>query len=63
MNPTLKAWLIGALNAGISGAAASIGSYAAGVTFKQGAIIVAVATGVSIVKWMAQHPIPGGIAQ
>ena len=56
----LKAWGIGAINAGISGTAAAVGSLVAGVTLKQGAIIVAAAAAVSIVKWMAQHPIPGG---
>jgi len=56
----MKAWLIGAANAGISGLAASLGSIMAGVTLKQGAIIVGSAMVVSMVKWMAQHPIPGG---
>jgi len=60
MNPTVKAWLIGALNAGISGLASAAGSVAAGTTLKQGAIIVSVAVAVSMVKWMAQHPLPGG---
>jgi hypothetical protein len=59
MNATLKGWLIGVANAAISGAAATLGSFAAGVTFKQGAIIVAIAAVGSMVKWMAQHPIPG----
>jgi hypothetical protein len=59
MNPTIKSWLIGALNAGISGVAAALGSFAAGVTFKQGAIIVGVAAVTSMIKWMAQHPLPG----
>lgn len=56
----MKRWLIGAGNAGISGLAVAVGSVGAGVSFRQGAIIVATATVVSMVKWMAQHPIPGG---
>jgi hypothetical protein len=60
MNATLKAWLIGAANAGISGAAAAAGSFAAGITFKQGAIIVGISAAVSLAKWIPQHPIPGG---
>jgi hypothetical protein len=59
MNPTLKGWLIGALNAVLSGAAATVGSFAAGVTFKQGAIIVGTAAVTSFAKWMLQHPLPG----
>jgi hypothetical protein len=61
MNTTVKAWLIGSLNAGISGLAAAAGSLAAGVTLKQGAIIVGASVVTSMVKWMAQHPIPGGV--
>jgi hypothetical protein len=60
MNPTLKGWLIGLANAAISGAAGAVGSFAAGVTVKQGALIVAVSAGVSLAKWILQHPIPGG---
>jgi hypothetical protein len=55
----MKRWLIGAANAGISGAAVAAGSIAAGVTFKQGALMVSISVGVSILKWMAQHPLPG----
>ena len=60
MSPIWKAWLSGAANAAISGVAAALGSIAAGITVKQGAIIVATSAVVSMVKWMAQHPIPGG---
>ncbi len=63
MSPTWKAWLTGALNAGISGVAAALGSVAAGITFKQGAIVVGVSAVTSMVKWMAQHPLPGADAQ
>jgi hypothetical protein len=62
MNPTAKKWLISGLNALLSGAFATVGSIAAGVTFKQGAIVVAVAAVGSFAKWFAQHPIPGGEA-
>lgn len=54
-----KLYGISALNALLSGAFASVGSIAAGVTFKQGAIIVAVAAVGSFAKWYAQHPLPG----
>lgn len=56
----MRAWFIGAVNAAISGVAAAVGSVAAGVTLKQGAIMVGVSAGVSMVKWMAQHPLEGG---
>lgn len=56
----MKRWAIGALNAGISGIAVATGSLVAHVTLKQGAIIVGGAMAVSMIKWMAQHPIPGG---
>lgn len=59
MSPTWKAWLSGAGNAAISGTAAAVGGVMAGVTFQQGAKIVACAAVVSMIKWMAQHPIPG----
>jgi hypothetical protein len=62
MNPTLKAWLIGSINALLSGAFATGGSALAGVTFKQGLIIVSVAMVGSFSKWFAQNPIPGGKA-
>ena len=55
----MKAWAIGCLNAVISGAAAAVGSVVAGVTLKQGAILVGVSALVSLSKWMLQHPIPG----
>lgn len=60
MNATLKGWLIGAANAGISGLAAAAGSLAAGITLKQGAIVVGISVTTSMIKWMSQHPIPGG---
>jgi hypothetical protein len=59
MSDKVKSWLVGALNAGISGLAAAAGSVVSGVTFKQGAIIVGGSVVVSIIKWMAQHPLPG----
>lgn len=55
----MKAWAIGLLNAAISGLAVSLGSLVAGVSFKQGAIIVGGGMVVSLVKWMVQHPVPG----
>lgn len=57
VSPQTKRWLIGGANAAISGAASSLGALAAGVTFKQGAIIVAAAALVSFKKWLVQHPL------
>ena len=59
MNPTIKQWLIGLLNAAVSGAAAAAGSFAAGVTLKQGLLIVGISALASLAKWIPQHPIPG----
>ena len=56
----MKAWAIGVANAAISGVAVSVGSFVAGTTFKQGLIMVGISMAVSMVKWMAQHPLPGG---
>jgi hypothetical protein len=56
----MKSWLIGAANAAISGLAVSVGSFVAGTTLKQGAIMVGISVVVSMIKWMAQHPLPGG---
>ncbi|MGA7921070.1 MAG: hypothetical protein WCA38_15515 [Candidatus Acidiferrales bacterium] len=60
MNATIKEWSIGALNAVISGGAAAVGSLAAGLTVKQAAIVIGISAGVSLSKWMLQHPVPGG---
>lgn len=56
----MKAWLIGAANSAISGIAVAAGSFVAGTTFKQGAVMVGISMAVSLLKWMVQHPIPGG---
>ncbi len=60
MSPKLKGWVVSFANAAISGVAASVGSLAAGLTLKQGAIVVTISTAMSLIKWLAQHPIPGG---
>lgn len=54
-----KKYGISALNALLSGAFASLGSVAAGISLKQGAIVVGVAAVGSFAKWYAQHPLPG----
>ena len=54
-----KLYGISALNALLSGAFATVGSLAAGITFKQGMIVVGVAAVGSFAKWYAQHPLPG----
>ena len=56
----MKPWLIGLANAAVSGAAGGIGGLAVGVDFKHSLIILGISAGVSLAKWMAQHPIPGG---
>lgn len=60
MSPQLKAWLVGAANVVLSGAASALGSLAAHTTLKQGAVIVGCAVAMSFGKWFIQHPIPGG---
>jgi len=59
MSDQTKRWLIGLLNAGISGAATVIGTQVAGTTIKQTAIAAGVAAVVSLAKWVFQHPLPG----
>lgn len=59
MSENWKAWLINALNALLSGAFAAGGSLVAGITFKQGLIVVGTAMIGSFAKWYAQHPLPG----
>ena len=54
-----KLYGISALNALLSGAFATTGAVLAGVTLRQGAIIVATAAIGSFAKWYAQHPLPG----
>jgi len=54
-----KRYGVSALNALLSGGFASLGSIAAGITFKQGLIIVGVAAVGSFGKWFMQHPLPG----
>ncbi len=60
MSPNLKAWLVGALNVLLSGAATAVGSLIAGTSLKQGATIVVAAAVMSFTKWFLQHPLPGG---
>jgi hypothetical protein len=66
MNRQFKRWLLGALNAVISGASAGIGAdlghiYTTpahvGMSPKALAITAGVAGVVSLVKWLAQHPL------
>jgi hypothetical protein len=59
MSQQMKSWLIGLANAVISALASGLGATAAGATVKQIAIIAASSAVVSVVKWTAQHPIPG----
>ena len=59
MNATWKAWLVNAVNALLAGGFTAVGSLAAGLTVKQGAIVVGTAMVGSFAKWYAQHPLPG----
>lgn len=52
-------WLVGALNAFISGAASAIAGFAVGVGWKHAFQIAGFAAFVSFSKWMGQHPLPG----
>lgn len=55
----MKTWLIGALNALISGAASAVGGIAVGVGWRKALQIAAISGIVSLSKWMAQHKLPG----
>ena len=55
----MKRWILSAVNAVLSGAIATVGTALAGVSLKQGAIIVGTAAVGSFAKWYAQHPLPG----
>jgi hypothetical protein len=59
MNNNLKAWLIGALNALISGAAGAAAGFVVGDNFRQAMEIALISAFVSLSKWMIQHPLPG----
>ena len=60
MSPAMKAYLVSLANAGISGVAAGGFSFGVGVKWWQSLVIAVGSAAVSMVKWMAQHPIPGG---
>lgn len=60
MSAPMKSWLIGLANAGVSALAGGLGGLTAGTSGKQALLIAAISASVSIVKWVAQHPIPGG---
>lgn len=55
----MKSWLIGAMNALISGAASAVGGMAIGIGWKKALEIAAISGIVSLSKWMAQHKLPG----
>jgi hypothetical protein len=60
MNPSLKSWVIGVVNAGISGLVSGGAGLTLGIGWQKSAVILGVSAMVSLSKWMAQHPIPGG---
>jgi hypothetical protein len=61
MNETLKSWLIGAANAALSGVTTGASGLVLGIGWKKAAIMLGVSAVVSLGKWYAQHPIPGGV--
>lgn len=61
MSDQMKRWLIGLANAGISAAATNFGGFVAGVDWKKALLASILPFVVSLVKWLVQHPIPGGI--
>jgi len=60
MSAPMKAYLIGAANAAISGLAAGGLSFGVGVDWKHSLVVAIGSAGVSLIKWFSQHPIPGG---
>ena len=60
MSPAFKAWLIGLVNAAVSAIASGGVSLTVGVGMKHSIEIAAASALVSAIKWIAQHPIPGG---
>jgi hypothetical protein len=61
MNATVKSWLIGVANALVSGAASGVAGLTLGIGVEKSLIILAASAGVSLSKWILQHPIPGGL--
>jgi hypothetical protein len=53
----MKTWLIGLTNAAISGFTSGGVSWAVGGSLKQNLAIAGSSALVSVIKWLAQHPI------
>ena len=60
MSAPMKSWLVSFANAAISGLASGGAGLTLGVDWKHSLGIAAVSIVFSLVKWVAQHPIPGG---
>jgi hypothetical protein len=60
MGATLKTWFIGLLNAAISGVASGGTASIVGVGWQKALEIAGASAVVSVLKWLAQHPVPGG---
>ena len=54
-----KRWAAGLANAAISGATSAGAAQFVGVPLKQSAAIAGASALMSIMKWLAQHPLPG----
>lgn len=54
----MKGWFIGLLNATISGATSGGTAMLVGIGWKKALIVLGASAGVSLFKWLAQHPIP-----
>lgn len=54
-----KIWGTGALNAAISGATSGGAAQFVGIPMKQSLYVAGASAVVSLMKWLAQHPLPG----
>jgi hypothetical protein len=59
MSAPMKSWLIGALNAIVSGVTSGGIAGGIGVGWKHSVLIAGGSALVSFGKWVAQHPLPG----
>ena len=57
-----RGWLIGYLNAALSGITAGGASMFFGLTWQKALGVAGAAAWMSLGKWMAQHPLPGSPA-
>ena len=58
---SFRQWLIGVLNAVISGAAVVLSGLVVGVSWRNIGIMALFSAAISLGKYLQQHPIPGGV--